>query len=58
MKTITYKDLKTMSLEVLMDKANDCAVDFHYYDGRVTQLVANFCKVLIISVLYSLQERG
>lgn len=42
MKTrITNKDLKTISIEELMNKTNGSAIDIHYYDGRVTQLCVN-----------------
>ena len=38
---ITNKDLKTMSTEELMNKINGCAIDVHFYDGRVNQLCVN-----------------
>lgn len=42
MKTkLTKEEILTMSNEELMDKTNDCAVDIHYNDGRLTQLCAN-----------------
>lgn len=47
MKTkLTKEEILTMSNEELMDKTNDCAVDIHYNDGRLTRraLFSNILK--------------
>lgn len=42
----TKEEILTMSNEELMDKTNDCAVDIHYNDGRLTRraLFSNILK--------------